>query len=437
MSNEMNRRGFVKRVGLAGAAVVTSGVWSELAAGESASPNEKLNIGIIGVNNRGRANTGGVSSENIVALCDIDDNYLADGKKRFPKAATFNDWRKLCEEKSIDAVVVSTADHTHAPASVMAMQHGKHVYCEKPLAHTVEEARIVRETFRKSKVATQMGTQIHATDNYRRVVELVQAGAVGRIREAHVWCGRTSGKVGRLPGGQTVPSHLHWDLWLGPASERPFNQGYLPGNLTWNRWWDFGNGVLGDMGSHLIDLPYWALDLKHPTSARAEGPEPDEHSNPPWMIVTWEHPATDKRPEVTVKWYHHDKRPTSPPGIDLSKWHIGVMFTGDDGFLVADYGRRVLLPESKFKDFKAPEATIPSSLGHYNEWIHAAKTGAPTLCNFEYSGALIEHNLLGNVAFRLGEEITWDAEKLEAVGNADAERFIKKEYRKGWEIGRA
>ncbi|MEE2705930.1 MAG: Gfo/Idh/MocA family oxidoreductase [Planctomycetota bacterium] len=431
MAHRPNRRGFLKQ-----SAVLGGGFWvaGAGAAEESKSPNEKLNIGIVGVNSRGRANTGGVRSENIVALCDIDDNYLNQASKQFPKAARFNDWRKLCEQKNIDAVVISTADHTHAAAAVAAMRSGKHVYCEKPLAHTVEEARIVRETYRASKVATQMGTQIHATDNYRRVVELVQSGAIGTVREAHVWCGRTSGEVGVLPTVAEIPKHLHWDLWLGPTADRGFNPGYLPGNLTWNRWWDFGNGVLGDMGSHLIDLPYWALDLKHPTKCSAEGPPVHQYSNPPWMIVNWQHPPTDRRAAVTLKWYHHKKRPKSPPGINLAAWHIGVMFVGDEGQLVADYGRRVLLPAEKYKDFQAPPKTIPKSLGHHREWINAAKTGAPTLCNFEYSGALIEHNLLGNVAYRLGEEITWDAEKLEAKNLPEAERYIKKRYRKGWDI---
>jgi len=433
MSFAQSRRNFI-----AASAAIGAGYWvtSHSTAAESKSPNEKLNIGIVGVNHRGASNMGNVASENIVALCDIDDNYLNRAATRFPKAAKFNDWRKLLETKNLDAVVISTADHCHAPAAVMAMGLGKHVYVEKPLAHTVEEARLVRDAYKKSKVATQMGTQIHATENYRRVVELIQAGAIGDVREAHVWCGRTSGKVGVLPGSAKIPGNLHWDLWLGPASDRPFNKGYLPGNLTWNRWWDFGNGVLGDMGSHLIDLPFWALDLHKapPVSVSAEGPEVDEHSNPAWMIATWQHAALATRPAVTLKWYHHDKRPQSPAGLDLSRWGIGVMFTGDKGQLVADYGKHLLLPAEKFKDYKRPERSIAPSLGHHKEWIHAAKTGAPTLCNFEYSGALIENNLLGNVAYRSGKKLEWDAANLRASNHADASRFIQKEYRSGWDI---
>jgi predicted dehydrogenase len=433
----VNRRSFLK-ASAAGAGVaglgVGLGVWSEVPAAESKAANEKLNIGIIGVNHRGGSNMNNVRSENIAALCDIDERYLAKAKGRFSKAATFNDWRKLCERKDIDAVVVSTADHCHAVASVMAMKTGKHVYCEKPLAHTVHEARVVRETYKKSKVATQMGTQIHATENYRRVVELVQSGAIGKIHTAHVWCGRTSAKVGPLKAAPEIPKHLHWDLWLGPVKDRPYNPGYLPGNLTWNRWWDFGNGVLGDMGSHLIDLPYWALELKHPTAVEAEGPPVDDYSNPAWMIARWDHPATDKRAAVQLVWYHHNKRPKSPAGVDLSRWHSGVMFEGEKGQLVADYGKHLLLPKERFADFKPPKRTIARSLGHHREWIHACKTGAPTLCNFEYSGALIENNLLGNVAYRVGKKLKWDAEKLTSPGSDLAGRYVQKEYRKGWEI---
>ncbi len=438
MQTKQSRRRFLKTTSAgAGLLLAGGGVHSQLAAQQSNSPNEKLNIAIIGVAGRGGANIGGVAGENIVALCDVDANHVAGAKKRFPKAAEYRDWRKVVDQKAIDAVVISTTSHTHTPAAVAAMKSGKHVYCEKPLAHTVEEARLMRKTYgeMKGKIATQMGTQIHATDNYRRVVELVQAGAIGKVRQAHVWCGRTISPVNPDAPVKQPPSNLDWDLWLGPASERPFRDGILPGNLTWNRWWDFGNGVLGDMGSHLIDLPYWALDLKNPTAVKAEGPPVSDYANPPWLVVTWQHPATEKRDALELVWYHSDKRPASPPGVDLSKWHIGVMFSGDDGHLVADYGKLVLLPEEKFRDYKRPEPTIPKSLGHYREWTEAAKTGGESLCNFEYSGALIEHNLLGNVAYRAGGQLDWDAENLTATNNTDAERFIKKEYRKGWAIG--
>lgn len=431
MTHRIHRRDFLKKTTLAAA-----GFWvtSHSVLSQSKSPNEKLNLGIIGVNNRGKANLKGVQSENIGALCDVDDLYLAEAAKQFPKATTYTDWRKLLEQKDIDGVVISTADHTHAPASVMAMKLGKHVYCEKPLAHNVFEARVVGDTYRKSKVATQMGTQIHAGSNYRRVVELIQGGAIGAVREAHVWCGRVSGPGTRPKEGQPVPKNLNWDLWLGPAAFRPYHAIYMPGNLTWNRWWDFGNGTLGDMGSHLIDLPFWALNLRHPTSVEAEGPAVDPEINPAWQIIRWEHPERNGRPGVKLVWYHGGKHPDLANGLDPKKWFNGIAFIGDKGTLLANYDQRVLLPEERFKDFKAPEATIAESRGHYLEWIHACKTGAPTLCNFDYSGALIENNLLGNVAFRVGKKLQWDPVKLVAPNCPEANQYIEREYRKGWTL---
>ncbi len=400
------------------------------------SPSEKLNIGIIGVNNRGKSNTEGVQSENIAALCDIDARYLGEASQRFPKARTYQDWRKLLEQKDLDAVVISTADQVHALAAVMAMRLGKHVYCEKPLAHSVHEARVVRETYVacKGKVATQMGTQIHATENYRRVVELVKGGAIGPVREVHVWCNRV-GPGGELPkGDHPLPDYLAWDLWLGPAPYRPYNPAYLPGNLTWNRYWDFANGTLGDMGSHLIDLPFWALDLREPTTVEAKGSPVSPVTNPQWLISTWEHPARGNRPALKLTWYDADKRPESPPGIDLTKWGIGVLFVGDEGKLVADYGKHILLPKTDYRGFKPPKLAIPPSAGHYEEWIRACKTGSPTLCNFDYSGMLIEHNLLGNVAYRVGKKLSWDPAGLKAVGCPEADQYIRRDYRKGWTI---
>jgi len=267
------------------------------------------------------------------------------------------------------------------------------------------------------------------------VVELIQCGAIGPVREAHVWCDRVGPGGERPTNAEPVPEHLDWDLWLGPAPWRDYSPSYVPGNLTWNPYWDFGNGTLGDMGSHLIDLPFWALDLRQPTSVEAEGTPLSTETNPRWLIAHWEHPPRGKHPAVKLTWYDGRKRPKSPEGIDLGGWGIGVIFIGDRGTLVADYGRHVLLPEADFKDFKRPEPTIPRSLGHYQEWIHACKTGAPTLCNFDYSGMLIEHNLLANVAYRVGSKIRWDDKNLKAVNCPQADQYIRREYRKGWTIG--
>jgi len=434
MARHCSRRKF-----LASSALAPLGFWvaGTHAMGQSRSPNEKLNIGIIGAHSRGAANMAAMESENIVALCDVDENYLAEAAKKCPKAKTWIDWREMLDQKGIDAVVVSTTEHTHAPASVMAMKRGKHVYCEKPLAHSVYEARVMRETCKRMRVATQMGTQIHATENYRRVVELVQSGAIGPVREVHVWVDQgIEGPRGRPQETAPVPKSLHWDLWLGPAPWRPYHPCYFKDrSMSWQNWWDFGNGALGDMGSHTIDLPFWALELQYPTTVEAESPLPvRSETYPDQLTVRWEHPARGKRPPVKLTWYDRKQRPKSPEGVDLSKWHLGIMFMGDKGILLADYSRRVLLPEADFKGFQAPKSWIAPSLGHHQEWIHACKTGAPTLCNFEYSGTLVEHNLLGTVAFRAGKKLEWDPANLKARNCPEADRFIRRPYREGWTL---
>ncbi len=447
MGSKVNRRDFVKTGAMSIAALSAGGHLAESRAQERTSPNEKLNLAIIGVAGRGIGNAEGVRHENFYALCDIDERNYAKFIGEFPEAENAkveNDWRRLLDDGNIDAVVISTADQVHALACVKAMQMGMHVYCEKPLAHSVHEARRVREVYRECRgtVATQMGTQVHASDNFRRVVELIQSGAIGPVREAHVWCSRTIKPLEPLEGTHEIPDYLEWDLWLGPAPDRPYHPGYLPGNLNWNRRWDFGNGVLGDMGSHLIDLPWWALKLRQPEVVGAEGPDPDPVKNPEWMIATWEHrPRPDSRlldTHVTVKWYHGGEKPEYRPqietGVDLTKWFNGILFVGDEGMLLADYGKRVLLPEEKFKDFTPPPETIPKSKGHYREWTEAAKTDCQTLCNFEYSGSLIEHNLLGNVAFRAGKTLEWDPATLKATNCPEADQFIRRDYREGWTI---
>ena len=296
-----------------------------------------------------------------------------------------------------------------------------------------------------------MGTQIHATDNYRRAVELVQAGAAGKIKEAHVWCGRTIRPVGEevLPE-QPVPDGFNWETWLGPAPDRAYNQGYWKGgNLNWNRRWDFGNGVLGDMGSHLIDLPYWALELKRPSNVKSEGPDADRVAAPPSQIATWHHPeasvGSGEKGKVDLIWYHGPEgmkamterlQPKLGKDTNISKWHIGVAFVGEEGVIVSDYGKIVLSPGSKYKDYQRPKPSIPKSVGHYKEWIDACKGKGNSLCNFDYSGALIEHNLLGNLAHRaeVGKEFDWDAENLRITNDQEANELLSKEYRKGWEV---
>ena len=406
------------------------------------SPNGKLNMGIIGSGGRGGANLNGVKAENIHTLCDINRKTLEAVQKRFKGAKTTTDWREVVSNPEIDAVVISTADHHHAPAAIAAMRAGKHVYCEKPLAHTVQEARWMQEEYAKAKgkIATQMGTQIHAGGSYRRAVELIQAGAIGRVKEAHVWCSRSIRDVEQaVLEKQAVPDYFDWDVWLGPAADRAYNEGYWKGgNLNWNRRWEFGNGVPGDMGSHLIDLAWWALKLRHPIKISSQGPAPDSIGAAPWQEITWQHPD-----DLKVVWYHGPEgmkrrsevlQPMVGNDTVIDKWGIGVAFVGENGVLVSDYGKNILSPSAKFKDYQRPEQSIAPSAGHYNEWLKACRGEGETLCNFDYSGSLIEHNLLGNVAHRAGQTLDWDAKNFRITNDEAANKLLTKEYRKGWEI---
>jgi predicted dehydrogenase len=376
-----------------------------------------------------------MSSQNYVAICDVDEKNLAQGALKQPKAATYHDFREMLEkEKGLDCILISTPDHIHAPAGVMAMKLGKAVYTEKPMARTVYEVRVMTETAARQKVATQMGTQIHAGENYRRVVELVQSGAIGKVGEVHVWLGPTQWTASGAPkDNPPVPPGLHWDLWIGPSEERPYSPRYHP--LKWRCYWNFGGGHLADMGCHFIDLPFWALKLSHCTSVEAEGPEVDDHGAPPWLIARWTFPARGELPPVKLTWYHGEKYPSQMTEGKLGKWKgAGVLFVGEKGMLVSNYGEHRLLPEEEFKDFKRPEPSIAKSLGHHQEWIEAIRGGAPSLCNFSYAGPLAETVLLGNVAYRVGKKLDWDAASLKATNCPEADRFLRRDYRKGWTL---
>jgi predicted dehydrogenase len=426
----LSRRDF-----LATAAAIAPGLYvaNSTIAAPSKSPNEKLDLGIIGPGNRGSENLKGVSTENIVAICDVDDRQASAAFERFPQAARYKDFRKLLDREKVDGIVVSTTDHVHAHASLAGMRRGLHCYCEKPLAHTVWETRLMATTAKEKKLATQMGTQIHANDNYRRVVEVIQAGAIGPVRDVKVWVtkGQHWGGGKRPTEAPPVPPEVDWDLWLGPAPERPYHNTYIP--KAWRSWWDFGNGMLGDMGCHYMDLAFWALGLRHPESVTAEGPPVDPETAPMGLNVTWKFPASGKQPSVALTWMDGDmvKKPVHG---DKELPNAGVYFVGDKGTLFATYGNYRLFPEDQFKDFTPPPKSIPDSIGHHQEWILACKTGSPTLCNFDYSGALTETVLLGTVAYRSGKTLQWDAADLRVKNAPEAEKFLRREYRKGWEL---
>jgi predicted dehydrogenase len=411
--------------------------------------NEKLNIAMIGTGRRGAHNLQQVASENIVALCDVFEPAIDEAAVHYPKARRCRDFRRLFDHSNeFDAVVVSTTEHTHAFATLPALQLGKHVYCEKPLTRDVYEARVIREAAARTRVATQMGTQMHASDNYRRVVELIQTGAIGPVSEVHVWVSRAWGwqseeaaarnkdiySVRERPTREeSVPTGLDWDLWLGPAPARPFTSAYVPGP-RWYRWWDFGNGTMSDLGSHWNDLPFWALKLQAPLTIESGGPPPHPEIAPASMHATYEYGPRGDQPPVRLTWYQGEEKPELWRTNAIPKWGDGVLFIGTKGMLLSNYSKHVLLPENEFKDFKAPEPFIPKSLGHWAEWINAAKTGAPTLSNFDYAGWLTEANHLGNVAYRAGKKLEWDVARMTARNAPEAEPFLRRDYRSGWSL---
>ena len=427
-----NRRQVLKA---AGAAVAASsvGYWSGLAAAQSKSPNEKLNIACIGTANQADFSIQNCKHENIAVLCDVDSNYLNKAKEQFKDARLYRDYREMIEKEGdkIDAVVVAIADHHHAPATVRALRAGKHVYCEKPLTHTVGEARLVAKLAKEKGLATQMGTQIHAGENYRKVVEIIQSGAIGDVTEVHVWVGKAWGG-GELPTEtDKAPENLDWNLWLGPAAERPFAKGrYHP--AQWRRWWQFGSGTLGDMGCHFMDLPFWALELTHPTIIEAEGPPVHAETGPEGLIARYEFPARGNKPAVKMTWYDGDLIPKTLHGQRMLA--SGVFFVGSTGMMFADYDKYRLFPSDKFEGFKEPPKTIARSIGHHKEWLKACRDGSPTTCNFQYSGGLTESVLLGTVAYRVGKKLEWDAVNLKSTNSPEANALINKKYRAGWEV---
>lgn len=411
--------------------------------------NSRLNVGIIGCGGRGGFAVSGSAKENILALCDINEERLDKVCAAHPKARRYVDFRALLSAANdIDAICVATAEHTHAFATLWALQQRKHVYCEKPLTHSVGEAQVIARAAAAAKVATQMGTQNHANPNYHRVVELVQTGAIGPVREAHVWVSRAWGwqsaqeakenkdivaVTERPEGSMPVPKGVDWDLFLGPAPKRPFHEVYWPGP-RWYRWWDFGSGTMSDMGSHLIDLPFWALKLRDPVTIEAEGPPPHAEIAPASMLARYTYGARGDMPPVAVTWYQGTKKPPQFIEGKIPQWGMAILFVGDKGMLLSDYSKHVLLPEEKFAGFKRPDPFIPHSPGHFEEWLNACRTGAPTGSNFDYAAKLTIANHLGNVAYRLGKKLEWDPLNLKVKNAPEADRLIHKTYHNGWEL---
>ncbi|TWT65990.1 Gfo/Idh/MocA family protein [Allorhodopirellula solitaria] len=415
-----------------------------------AAPSDRLNIAFIGVGGRGGANLHTIASDagvHVAALCDVNAKNLASAAEKFPQARQYADFRELYETTDdIDAVVVSTSEHTHAYATMPALKAGKHVYCEKPLTHNVFESRAITKAAQDAGVVTQMGTQIHAGDNYHRVVELIQTGAIGNVSEVHTWVGRTWGlqspeaakanrdivSVQNRPSeAMTPPDYLNWDLWLGPAQERPYHDVYFPGP-KWYRWWDFGNGTMSDLGSHWNDLAYWALQLDAPYRIEAFGDPPHPEIAPASMSAVYSYAARGELPPVTHSWYQGAHKPEIWEEKGIPQWSSGTLFIGDNGMLLSDYSKHLLLPEAEFKDFEPPEPFVPDSPGQHQQWLAAIRGQGETASPFSYAGPLTEANHLGNVAYRVGQAIDWDAAAMK-VTNTDAERFLRRiDPREGW-----
>jgi predicted dehydrogenase len=418
-------------------------------------PADRINIGIIGTAGQAGFSIASVQQENIVALCDVDENRAAPVRKNFPKAAFYTDYRVMLDkQKDLHAVVVCTPDHHHAFASIPAMRLGKHVYCEKPLAHSVYEVRLMMETAAKHKVKTQMGTQIHAEENYRRCVEIVQAGVLGPIRRVHVWCNKRPDAGTRPAKEMPPPKGMHWDLWVGPAPFRAYPDFDTVGqrepvHFHWRWWWDYGGGMLADMACHYMDLPHWALNLRRPTTISSTGRLLHKGAGVPTLQqVDYEYPARGDAPPVHLTWYHgvagpdldgkvtHRTKTAIGPGgkVQPHTFGSGVLFIGKRGSLLADYHYRQLLPEGKLAADKLPKPSIARSLGHHREWLTAIRDGGTTLCNFDYSGALTETVLLGNVAYHVGGKIQYDAKTGRVTNNEKAAQYLRREYRKGWSL---
>jgi predicted dehydrogenase len=411
--------------------------------------NERLQVAGIGVGGKGASDVTGAAGAgcDIVALCDVDQKRAAGTFAKFPNAKRYTDFREMLDkQKDIDAVTVSTPDHVHAHASVMAMRMGKHVYCQKPLTHSVYEARLMAETAAKQGVATQMGNQAHAGEPIRRAVEFVRAGVIGKVHEVHTWTNRPIWPQGmdKAPPAQTVPSSLAWDLWLGPAPFREFNAAYVP--FAWRGWWDFGTGALGDMACHIMDMPYWALELGAPDSVEAKAVHVTPEAAPYASTVTYQFPARGDQPAVKFVWhdgYHGPNYKSDPPnlppadvleGENPKSW--GSVLIGDKGKMFFNRGNTNWLIKStaKQEDFPTPEKTIPRVTDEDAEWVAACKGGPAALSSFAYAGPFTEMVLLGNLAIRLGKKVEWDAKGLRCPNAPEADPLIRREYRKGWEL---
>ncbi|MFO0879625.1 MAG: Gfo/Idh/MocA family oxidoreductase [Gemmataceae bacterium] len=401
------------------------------------SPLERLRFACIGIGGKGGRDTADAAQHgDVVAICDVDDQRLEKAGEKYGKAQKFHDFRRLFDKlgKSIDAVTVSTPDHTHAPATALALRMGKHCFTQKPLTRTIWEARRLGELARENKVVTQMGNQGTASSGLRKAAAIIRAGTLGKVTEVHVWTNRPVWPQGiKRPATAAVPASLQWDLWLGPSPERPFGPGYHP--FAWRGWWDFGSGPLGDMACHTLNMPFMALDLREPTAVEATSAGHDRDSMPKWSIITFTFPARGKRGPVKVVWYDGGKKPDRDlfGKTDLEIRNSGSLVIGEKGKLYSpgDNGTSHHL----IGDLSEPKVEITTSPGHFTEWVKGIKGGPTPVSNFpDYAGPLTETILLGNLAVYAGKKIEWDARAVKATNTSEVDHLIRPVYRKGWEL---
>jgi predicted dehydrogenase len=445
-SRKASRREFLH--GAAGAAAAFTIVPRDVLAGRGGrAASDKLNIAIIGVGGRGGASVSGTGGENIVALCDVDDGRIGKASEQHPRARKYRDYRKMLDEMDsrIDAVAVCTPDHTHAIACMDAIRRGKHVYCEKPLAHSIYEIRELMKAARKHKVVTQLGNQGHSSNSIRRFCEWIWDGAIGDVTEIHAACGANHCKINELPKRtekHEIPPELDWDLWLGPARYRSYNPMYLPGR--WRGWMPFGSGTIGDWVCHVVDPSFWALDLGAPTTVQAEADDydPKRHADtfPIGSKITFQFPAKGKRGPVKLYWYSNQRVIPRPADMEPGRTvpRTGAIVIGTRGMIKHGShgaGDPRILPESKMREYKEPKETIPRVKGHHQDWLNAIKTGGKAGSNFDYGGPLTELARLGIIAMQmLGRKLEWDGENMRFTNCDEANQLVKPPYREGWTL---
>jgi predicted dehydrogenase len=441
MKAHWNRREVLRQAALLGAAAAVG--LPRTATARPRSPGEKLNIACIGVGGRGWANTQAMAKENVVALCDVDSDRLEAAAKHFPNAHKYVDFRELfARERDLDATVVSTPDHTHAAASLLAMEQKLHVYCEKPLTHSVFEARQVAGVAARTNVITQMGTGGQSSEGFWRTVAALQSGVIGDVVEVHHWTNRPIWPQGqdRPAGTEDPPATLNWGLWTGPAPMRPYLDKYKDGPhkgahvyhpFVWRGWADFGTGALGDIAPHSMNVTFRALKLGAPKSIDAQCSGFKGDAFPSWSIIRFDFPASGGRGPVRLTWYDGGKKPPAALVEEKQLPDNGVIFVGRKGVL---YGG-TLLPKKQFTGYEWPKPAQEPYAEVHEDWLDGIRTGRRPGCDFAYAGPMTEAYLLGNISLLVGRRIEWDPVAFRVTNCEQANRYLKREYRKGWETG--